>query len=83
MPKNHRRSKPLVLNRVEIPLHVQRDTILNEDATYLENVSSLKHNINTGLVPKEMFGRIQPSLVMAALRRAGQSLRLSEAMLRA
>ena len=41
MSKKHRRLRVVSLNRMEIPLQVQRDTILNADATYLENVSSL------------------------------------------
>lgn len=83
MPKKHRRLRVVSLNRMEIPLQVQRDTILNADATYLENVSSLKRGITSGTTPREMFGRIQPNLAMAALRRAGLNLRQSQLMLAA
>jgi hypothetical protein len=70
-------------NTIKIAPNVERDTILNADPVYIDNVRQLKNNITNGIVPKEMWPRIQPSLAMAALRRAGLNMRRSVELLAA
>lgn len=75
--------KSIRLNRIEVPLTTMRDTILERDPSYKENLTCLCLRINSGKIPHNMYGRIQPSLAMAAMRRAGVSFRESVNLLRA
>lgn len=85
MSKHRRKDKrtSISLQRIEIPLAITRDVILEHDETYKDNLVSLCNRINSGKVQPDMFRRIQPHLAMSAMRRAGVNLRNSVQMLRA
>lgn len=61
----------------------RRDEILESDPVYLENMGALRRNIMVGKVSKEMFPRVHPNMVQAALRRAGVTLVDARAMMKA
>ncbi len=75
--KNHR------LNTIQLPLHVQRTIILDSDPTYAANVRTLLQRTQAGLVPLSLSNAITGSLQMAALRRAGVSLKHSRQLMAA
>lgn len=79
-------SKRMALAKRQRPdpnLCVRRDEILEADPTFCENLRNLYRRVRAGKLPKEAVRSIQPNLVMAALRRAGFSLRHSEQLARA
>jgi hypothetical protein len=60
-----------------------RDEILEADATYMNNARALCRRANQDKITPRMCSRIRWSLAMAALRRAGLSLKASEQLMHA
>lgn len=66
-----------------VPLHVRRDTILDNDPTYQRNAYALCRRVMSGKVDKRHFRALHHYLTLSALRRAGVNLRESERMVAA
>lgn len=71
------------LLRADPELAWKRDEILEADRTFCENVRALYRRVAAGKLPQTAVRRVQPNLIMAALRRAGVSLRHSQRLARA
>lgn len=85
MPKWHSKhklkSKEIALQRVaerKAAMAYQRDTILESDNFYVDNLRALNRRISSGKVPSRLWKSIRDSLAMTSLRRAaGYNLRQS------
>lgn len=76
--KHRRKQRPI--NTPAIPpevLAIKRDTILENDDSYIQNVRSLNRRIWSGKVPAWKWKSIRDSIAMSALRRAHVSFRES------